>query len=67
MSKKDWDISGGIATNSSTLAFAVLGPFAGEPTKRYEAENTETGERHTVLASSKGEASRKAHEGKFEK
>ena len=63
----DFEITDGIPTASSTLRFAALGPFGGEPTKRYTATNTKTGETHKVLAESKPEASRKAHEGRFEK
>jgi hypothetical protein len=63
----DFEITGGIPTTASTIAFAAVGPLAGKPTQRYMATNTKTGEKHKVLAESKPEASRKAHEGKFEK
>jgi hypothetical protein len=63
----DFKITDGIPTTASTIAFAAVGPLAGEPTKRYTATNTTTGEKHKVLAESRTEASRKAHEGRFEK
>ena len=62
----DFESTGGVATSGSTLAFAAVGPLAGEPTKSYTATNTNTGEKHSVLAGSKTEAKRKASEGKFD-
>ena len=73
MSAKDkdtddmWEVTGGVPTTASTIAFAAVGPLAGEPTKRYHAENRETGEKREVLAETKNQAERKAREGKFEK
>ncbi len=72
MSKKidtenTWDVTGGVPTTASTIAFAAVGPLAGEPTKRYHATNPQTGEKREVLAETKGQAERKAREGKFEK
>lgn len=61
--EREFDITGGVATDGSTL----LGVFGGSPTHRYYAEDTETGEKQPVLARDKDEALRKAREGKFEK
>ena len=71
--KKDTDteleITGGTVTNGHMLGVLLTGGLGVvvPPTRRYIAENPETGEKHKVLAQDRDEAKRKAREGKFER